>query len=245
MKVAIHQPNFLPWLGYYDKMVRADVFVLLDNIALQKTGGNYTNRAQFLVGGAARWLTVPVSRGTDARARVDQATIAEDGRWRRKIKTTLEQAYGRAAYFGEIMPHLREMLDTPTDLLCEFNLVGVYFLADRLRIPRAKVLRASQLDVEGASTDLLISIVKAVGGEVYLCGAGARGYQDDDKFRAAGIEVEYQNFHPVAYPQGRQEGFVPGLSAVDALMHCGEAAAALIGGGAGPASEAKAAWAAS
>jgi WbqC-like protein family len=242
MKVAIHQPNFLPWLGYFDKMVRADVFVLLDNIALQKTGGNYTNRAQFLVGGAAHWLTVPVSRGTDARARVDQATIAEDGRWRRKIKTTLEQAYARAAYFGELMPRLKEVLDTPTDRLCEFNLAGVYFLAERLGVPQDKLRRASRLDVEGASTDLLISIVKAVGGTVYLCGAGARGYQDDEKFRAAGIEVEYQNFRPRAYPQGRREDFVPGLSAVDALMHCGDAAASLIGDASRADDEAKAAW---
>lgn len=242
MKVAIHQPNFLPWLGYFDKMARADIFVVLDNVALQKTGGHYTNRVQFLIGGEARWLTVPVTRGADARARIDQVTIAEHGPWRRKLKTALEQAYARAAHFGEMMPMVTAILDTPTDRLCELNMAGIHALAERLGIPRDKLRRASRLEVEGAGSDLLISIVKAVGGEIYLCGGGAGGYQEDEKFRAAGIAVEYQNFRPAPYPQGRREDFVPGLSTVDALMHCGAAAAALIGAGTRAATAERATW---
>lgn len=229
MKVAIHQPNFLPWLGYFDKMARADVFVVLDTVALQKTGGHYTNRVQFLVGGEARWLTVPVTRGTDARARIDQVTIADHGPWRRKLKMSLEQAYARAAHFAETAPLIEAQLNAATDRLCDFNMIGIHALAERLGIAREKIRRASRLEVDGAGTALLISIVRAVGGDVYLCGGGAGGYQEDDSFRAAGIEVEYQNFHPRRYPQGQRDRFTAGLSAVDALMHCGAGAAELIG----------------
>jgi hypothetical protein len=229
VRVAIHQPNFLPWLGYFDKMARADVFVLLDTVALQKTGGHYTNRAQFLVGGEARWLSVPVVHGTAARARIDRVTIADRGPWRRKLKMTLQQSYAQATHFAAIMPLVEAVLDMATERLCELNMAGISAIAERLGIRREKIRRASLLDVEGASTDLLIAIVRAVGGDVYLCGGGAGAYQDDSRFRAAGIEVEYQDFRPVPYPQGRRDGFVPGLSAIDALMHCGDAAANLIG----------------
>jgi hypothetical protein len=245
MKVAVHQPNFLPWLGYFDKMARADIFVVLDNVALQKTGGHYTNRVQFLIAGEARWLTVPVTRGADARARIDQVTIADQGPWRRKLKTALEQAYARAAHFAETMPLVSAILETPTDSLCELNMAGILAVGDQLGISRDKLRRAAELEVQGAGTDLLISIVKAVGGDTYLCGAGAGGYQDDEKFRAAGIAVEYQNFQPIAYPQGRRETFVPGLSAVDALMHCGAASAALIGVARERVAEERMAWPAS
>jgi hypothetical protein len=221
MIVAIHQPNFLPWLGWFDKLARADVFVILDNVALQRTGSAYTNRVEMLVSGKRSWLTVPVARGADARERIGEARIIDATPWRRKMRRTIEQSYARAPFFREIMPSLDELFDTDEDRLAAFNMAGIANLARLIGLQGRRLVRASELDVSGSGTDLLIDIVRTLGGDTYLCGGGAGGYQDDAKFAQAGLTLEYQNFRQAPYPQVSSGAFVPGLSTVDALMNCG------------------------
>ncbi len=232
MIVAIHQPNFLPWLGWFDKLARADVFVLLDNVALQRTGGAYTNRVEMLVSGKRAWLTVPVARGADARERISEARIVETTPWRRKIRRAIEQSYARAPFFGEIMPALDALFEPGEDRLAAFNIAGIRTLARLTGLKTEKMIKASDLAVSGSGTDLLIAIVRAAGGDIYLCGGGAGGYQDDAKFTEAGVGLQYQEFHHPTYPQINAGAFVPGLSIVDALMNCGgPGTARLLGAG--------------
>jgi hypothetical protein len=226
--VAIHQPNFLPWLGWFDKLASADIFILLDTVAHQHSGSNYTNRVQILVQGEPSWITVPVERGWDARSRIDQLRVVGALGWRRKIRATLAQSYARAPHFAETMPILDAMLGAETDLLCEINLIGIRVIAEVLGLPSARMVRASELSAEGTATDRLVALVRAVGGDAYLTGHGAGGYQEDAKFVAAGLAVRYQRYVPTPYPQFRTGDFVPGLSAIDALMNCGPEARSLL-----------------
>lgn len=228
MLVAIHQPNFLPWLGWFDKLARADVFILLDNAPHQQTGSNYTNRVQVLVQGEPSWVTVPVVRGREARNRIDQLHVAGPGVWRRKVRATLAQCYAKAPFFDEAMVIVDAMLRAQTDLLCELNLIAIYSMVAALGLPRERMVRASTLGTEGTGTDRLVALVRAVGGDAYLTGHGAGGYQENEKFAAAGIAVHYQRYQPAPYPQLRTGSFVPGLSALDALMNCGARTRSLI-----------------
>jgi hypothetical protein len=172
---------------------------------------------------------VPVEAGSANRARLDATQIADDDRWRDRVRRTFEHAYGRSRGYSTVMPALAEMFVAPTRNLCEFNLIGLRVLARLLGLGDRRMVRASSLNVEGAATDLLISCVRAVSGTAYLAGGGAAGYQEDEKFAAAGLELVSQSFvHPV-YDQAGAEAFVPGLSAIDALMQLGpEAASALL-----------------
>ena len=221
MLVAIHQPNFFPWLGYFDKLARADVFVMLDSVQLSRPGGSYTNRVKVLIGGRPAWITAPVVSGTEARKRIADVPIAENAVWRKKIMRTVAHNYGKAPYFEETMARLEPLIDNPSSLLAQYNLAAIRAFAEPLGIDIAKVVRSSELDVMGKATDLLVAITKAVGGGVYLCGGGAAGYQDDTKFAAAGLEVRYQNFRHPVYSQVRTQEFIPGLSIIDALMNRG------------------------
>lgn len=228
MLVAIHQPNFLPWLGWFDKLASADLLILLDDVPHQQTGSNYTNRVQILAQGEPSWITVPVERGGEARSRIDRLRIAGVPGWRRKMRATLAQSYARAPFFPEAMAIVDAMLSAETDLLCEINLIALRAIAASLGLPRERMVRASDFPVEGAGTDRLVALVRAVGGDAYLTGHGAGGYQEDEKFAAAGIAVRYQRYSPAPYPQLRTGAFVPGLSAIDALMNCGPEAGALL-----------------
>ena len=220
--VAIHQPNFLPWLGYFDKLARADVFVLLDDVQFPRTSkGTWMNRVKLLVGGKPQWVTVPIVRAEGSEREVREVRIDDSQPWRKKTLRTIEVNYRRAPHFNDAFPLVEEILATPTDNLADFNERGVRRLADQLGLDTSKLVRSSTLEARGYATDLMIELTKAVGGTAYLSGGLApEAYQEAEKFTEAGVELVYQNFEPPTYPQP-VEPPVPGLSIVDALMNCG------------------------
>lgn len=219
--VAIHQPNFFPWLGYFDKIARADVFIFLDNVQFPKTGGTWINRAQLVVDGRAEWVTVPIVRAYHGTRTVREMEIDNNSPWRPKLLKTIQMNYARAPFFAAVFPFLAEHVENPTQSLSQYNTAAIRALAAVLRLDQSKFVLGSTLSVEGSSTHLLIAMTQAVGGTAYLCGGGAAGYQRDDEFRAAGIDLIYQDFKHPLYPQVSTAEFVPGLSVIDALMNCG------------------------
>lgn len=218
--VAIHQPNFLPWLGYFDKLARCDVFVLLDTVQFPKKSGTWMNRVQMLVAGRTAWVTVPVVRAYHGLRRVDEMQIDESRPWRRKLLATIEQNYRRASHFEETMPLVTELVMQQHPLLADYNDAGVRRLAEVVGLDSSKFVRASRLDVSGVATDLLIDVTRKVGGDTYLAGGGAGDYQEDEKFARADVRLHYQAFVHPDYPQ-LSERSQPGLSIIDALMNCG------------------------
>ena len=229
--VAIHQPNFFPWLGYFDKIARADVFVVLDHVQFPKTrDGNWTNRVKMDVYGTAAWVTVPLARGYEGFRRIDEMRIDPASPWRRKLLRALQDSYGRAAAFRDVFPAITELVNHPAELVADYNLNAITGICTELDLPTTHLVRSSTLDVDGGKTDLLVNVVRRVGGTSYLAGGGASGYQDDAQLAAAGIEVQYQRFAHPEYPQRAGTTFVAGLSILDALFHCGfRATADLLG----------------
>lgn len=220
--VAIHQPNFFPWLGYFHKIVVADMFIVLDNVQFPKKGGTWSNRVRVFVSGQPAWLTIPVDRAYHGVRRINQVYLKNVYPWRNKILRTLQLNYRRAPFFEEVFPVLFELVKNATNSLAEYNLSLIRTLMKELQFDVSKMILASTLlDAKEKGTELLILLVKAVGGTAYLCGGGAEGYQEDDKFAEAGLELRYQNFQHPVYPQIHTNAFVPGLSIIDPLMNCG------------------------
>jgi hypothetical protein len=224
--VAIHQPNFLPWLGWWDKLARADIFILLDDAQFPKSGATYMNRVQMLVQGRAAWVTVPIVRAYSGTRAIAQMRTDGQRPWRRRILATLEASYGRAPRFDETMAVLEPALGDRTDLLAQYNERALRAIGEHLGLDTKRFARSSELASEGRATGRIISLVRAVGGGAYLAGGGARGYQDDAMFAAAEVDLVQQDFQPRPYGQGGVARFVPGLSIVDALMWQGAAATA-------------------
>jgi WbqC-like protein family len=218
--VAIHQPTFLPWLGWWDKLVRADVFVLLDEVQFSKKGGTWMNRVRLLVGGEPRWVTMPVDRAYAGTRSVREMRIDDSKPWRQKVLTTIRATYGRAPFADDVMPAVQEAVGARTELVAELNERAIRSFAERLEIDTTKIVRQSELAADGHGTQLLVELCRAVGGDAYLSGDGSDGYLDAEAFAVAGLELLFQEFAAPVYPQPT-DTFVPGLSAVDALMNCG------------------------
>lgn len=217
MIVAIHQPNFLPWLGFFYKMVRADMFVLLDSVAFAK--GSYTNRIKIKSAAGPAWLTVPVltSGKLGQPIRETQCTPTVD--WRAKLVRTLETNYGGCPFFGAYGPDVCQIISSSGDSLAELNITLVRHMAAKLDI-HTPVVRSSELRAEGKATELLIAICKELGAETYLSGSGGANYQDEQSFAAAGLKLIYANYRHPTYRQAFGE-FAGGLSIVDLVFNCG------------------------
>jgi hypothetical protein len=231
--VAIHQPNFFPWLGYFSKIARSDVFVFLDDVQFERSSsGTWSNRVRLLVGGRDAWFTVPVKRPHGAVQRVDDVRIDAAQDWVGRFLKTVRTNYSRAPYFDAVFPIIERLCTAAGDRLADFNRTAVLTLWRELGLRSPRFVNASELHVTSSATDRLVDLVKAVGGSAYLVGGGAGGYQQDDRFARAGVRVMYQDFVHPEYPQRGTAAFVPGLSCIDALCQCGFAGtAALLGQG--------------
>lgn len=219
--VAIHQPNFFPWLGYFEKIARSDVFIVLDHVQFQKTGGTWSNRVKLLINGEARWVTAPIVRNYHGVRAINEMEFQPGDPWRDKLLKTISANYTRAPFFRETMELIEPLILNPENNLAQYNGISVIAIAKHLGLPTEKFRWSSEIGVDKQASEMLISLTRAVGGNVYMCGGGAVGYQEDDAFVAADVGLIYQNFqHPVYLQNGTQE-FVPGLSIIDVFMHCG------------------------
>lgn len=218
--VAIHQPNFLPWLGYFAKMAKADTFVVYDSAQFPKTGGTWTNRVKLLMNGVGNWATMPIVRAYSGTRRTDEMLIDDGSPWRSKLLKTVCQNYARAPYFEETFQLTESLINLPETNIARFNEHGIRAVMEVLGLT-TPLVRASEMPVDGAATDALISMVREVGGTAYLSGDGATGYQENEKFTAAGLSLVKMNFAHPTYAQGATAEFVPGLSTIDALMWMG------------------------
>lgn len=242
MIVAAHQPNFMPWLGYFDKMRKADLFIVVDHVQMERQG--FQNRTKIKTGEGPRWLTVPVVQAsrdeTIAEKRVDNS---RDGRfrWGRKAMETLVHAYRGAPHFAAWEPALRSVFDAGWDRLAPLNEALIELCRDGLGI-KTPLVRSSQLGTSGAKSEMVLNMCRAVGAEAYLAGSGAsRGYLDVAAFERAGIRVLWQEFsHPRYVQRPPGAGFEERMTAFDLLFNCGPAAAEILAGApaAAPAAEA-------
>jgi hypothetical protein len=215
LRVAIHQPQYLPWLGYLDKLDRADVFVLLDTVQFKKN--EWQNRNRIRTAQGWQYLTVPVLH--EFPQRLEDVRINNRTDWRRKHVQALETHYGKAPYYREFAPRFQELLSRDWERLAALNEAVLSALTGAFGIT-TPVVKASRYEGRDEPTGRLVDLCRAVGADCYLAGAGGRGYMDLAEFEAAGIAVEFQNFVSPEYAQVYRP-FIVGLSAVDLLFNCG------------------------
>jgi len=216
MVLAAHQPHYLPWLGYFDKMDRAEVFVLLDTVQYEKNG--WQNRNKIKTSKGWQWLTVPVTYKFPAK--ICEVRIDNKARWGKKHWQALVTNYSRAPYFDAYAGFFEETYRDTWDMLVDVNLHVLKFLKDALGI-RTELKLASEMeptreDPNGRLVDLCLQ----VGADTYLAGAGGKDYMDLEAFGREGIEVVFQEYEHPVYPQLYGD-FVPNLSVVDLLFNCG------------------------
>ena len=223
MKVAIHQPHYLPWLGYLAKWAAADLFIVLDIVQYGKHGWQNRNRIKTRDG--ARWLTVPVHAplGTP----IGEVTVDRSQAWAARHLRAIENAYARAPWLGAYREGLRRFYATPWTHLAPLATASALWLAQAFGITTPLRLASELGVVSSHPTRRLVELCRAAGADTYLAGPHGVGYMDLDQFAAAHIGVLAQAYEHPVYGQIHGE-FVPQLSALDLLLTTGEQAIAIL-----------------
>lgn len=222
--LVVLQPGYLPWLGYFDLLKKADVFVHYDDVQFDKHGWRNRNRIKGPKG--AVWLTVPVLHSGRSGQSLLDVEIDNRQNWRRRHISTVTQLYARAAYGVAFLPKLSEIIDRPWSRLLDLDFALIDWLAETLGIA-TRQHRSSELGIDGDRNERLINLCRHFGATRYLSGNAAHDYLDVLAFAAAGIQVAWHDYPHPDYAQLHGD-FVPYLSVLDLLLNKGDASLAVL-----------------
>lgn len=220
MKITIHQPNYLPYLGFFDKMRNADIFVIYDDAQFNKEDFQHRNRIRIFHGW--KWLTVPVEKKLIPikEIKIRNELTNKGLKWSNAQLKEIRESYRDTPHYKRYENKLEEIFMKKYDKLIDLNLEIISFLMDAFKI-KTKLVFSSELGFTSRSTQRLVEIVESLGGDTYLSGSMGKSYLDTSQFSKKGINLEFQDFkHPV-YKQN-YEGFIPNMSSIDILFNIGE-----------------------
>lgn len=217
--VVIHQPDFLPYLGFFHRFLHADLWVILDTAQfVSGTSRSWMNRDKIKTPQGEKWITVAVQKAPRG-SKINEIMLSSEVDWRTDNLNLITQNYRLAPFFEEILPLIRGLYAYKSGKLIDFAVKSIEMLLGLFAIDIGIVF-ASSLSPAGRSNEMLADILKKVNATTYLSGVGARNYYDPRPFDEAGINVVWQDFkHPV-YSQLHGD-FIPYLSSIDMLFNCG------------------------
>lgn len=238
MIVVGHQPNYLPYLGFFDKVGRCDRFVLVDNTQFVKRGPfGWIHRNRIRTREGSSWLTVPVRTHGKFTQKILEVEIDNQLPWGRKHWRTLLTNYRKAPHFAAHADFFEAAYLKQWILLVDLNVALIEYLLRALGLTTPVVL-ASRLGVEGKGTEYVIDLCRKTSATIYVSGKHGRDYLDTAAVAAAGVDLRFQEYAHPEYAQSRPGPFVPYCSIVDLLFHHGpESLAILSRGGAGAPAE--------
>ena len=218
MRTVIHQPDFAPYLGFFDRLKKASLFIVLDHVQFVQSSRSWTHRDKFLTPNGPKWLTIGIQK-TSRHSPINTICMSEVSCWREKHLAFLYENYKNADRFREAFPIIEELYGLRTSSLVDFNLNIIKAMCGLLEI-NTPVIMSSSLEPVGAKTDLIIDLLLKTASRSYLSGVGAKAYTQEELFARNNIQLEWQNFDHPTYAQ-TQSGFEPYLSCFDALLNCG------------------------
>jgi len=219
MIVSIHQPQFMPWLGYFDKIRQSDTFVFLDTVQFKKN--EFQNRNKIKTAQGWMWLTVPVSYKYPQH--LDEVMINDGVDWRKKHIRTLTINYQKSTYFHSLFSDIKQFYAAhheTVETIAAFNSGSVTMLLKLLGLIKDTVLASALGDLPDEPSERLAAICATIGADTYLSGAGGKTYLDQVPFNSRGIKVVFQEFRHPVYPQLYGD-FIPNLSLLDLIFNCG------------------------
>ncbi len=215
MIMSAHQPAYLPWLGYFDKIRRSDIFIFLDTVQYEKN--SFTNRNKIKSQNGPIWLSIPVIKTDHFDKIMSEMPINNQSHWKRKHLNSIQMSYSKAPRFKELFPKIQDLYSKDHENIVDVTWDHLMFWLDVLNI-HTKIIKSSSLDVVSKKSDFVFDLCNVVDADHYISGAMGKDYLEIEKFENAGITVEFQNYkHPV-YKQLFGE-FIPNMGIVDFAMN--------------------------
>lgn len=215
MKISIHQPQYLPWAGYINKIFLSDVFVFLDDVQYKKN--EWQNRNRIKGPNGVIWISVPVHYSFGQK--INELKIDNTVLWYKKQRKTIEECYRKSAFFDEFFPYIKKIYEKEYRYLVDLNVDSVMAIINYLNIKR-KIIFSSSLNITSQKTDRIIDICKTLKADTYISGQGAKDYLIAEKFKEHNINLCFQEYRVKPYKQLWGD-FVENLSIVDMIFNIG------------------------
>ncbi len=220
MIVSICQPAYLPWLGYFNRIARSDLAIVLDNVMLERSSSTrFTNRNKIMTAQGPIWLTVPVKTAGLGQPLISQVAIDADQGWERKHMKAINQAYGKTKFYTDHKNWFECFYQTRWTQLAPMLRESTSYLLDVIGIKTQRIF-SSDLNVTGEKSELILNICRHVNAKTYISGPFGRNYLDLQSFKKLDINVLFDNYAHPQYPQ-LHGGFEPHMSVIDLLFNCG------------------------
>jgi len=217
--VVIHQPDFLSYLGFFHRLLHADLYIVLDDVQFVKgTSQSWMNRDKIKTQNGEKWLTVNVQKAPSG-TNINEILLNDTLNWKKQNLDLLTQNYKKAEYFDEIYPYIEELYNSKHTKLSDFNMGSIHIL-NKLFDINIDIVYSSNLITTKTKSERLVELLTQVDATHYLSGVGARDYHEDKPFNDANIKVIWQEFKHPTYTQLYGD-FIPYLSSVDMLFNCG------------------------
>ena len=218
-KVAIMQPTYLPWAGYFGLMMASDIFIFLDNVQFQKRGWQQRNQIKTLKGNL--FLTVPVKTKNRYNQFVNEVEVDNSTDFKKNHFKSIELNYNKTDFFKQYELELKEIYNKKYDKLVTLNYNLIYWIKEKLNI-RTKLIKSSDFEKQGNKDELIANLVEKVNSKNYLFTEGSKDYILDSKiFHYKKIKLTKFNFNIEVYKQ-QYENFLPYMSIIDLLFNLGE-----------------------
>lgn len=230
MILSVHQPQYIPWLGYFNKIAKSGCFVFLDQV--QYKPREFQNRNKIRTKDGWIWLSIPVVSKGLGRQKVSDVLIDNTFPWARKHLVSLKVCYGSANFFQEYFPFFQQVYAKKWERLADLNVHIINYILKELSISKP-IYFASQLAIASKGTDLTIKICQKLKADIYFSGIGGKDYLEEEKFEKTNIKLIYQNFmHPVYQQQFMKDksDFLPCMSILDLLFNEGPKSREILGG---------------
>ena len=227
MRVSIHQPNFLPWIGLFHRIYLSECFVIFDHV--QAMGGkSWLSRNRILIGGQKRWITMPVRKTGRFGQRINEVEINYETNFLEKHLRTLELNYKKAKFFDEFFPILEKVYTKRTKYISHFNSLFIMEVTKFLGLERVFIHSSDLLETYPdldllKGNELILEICRKIEATQYISGTGCLDFINPKSFQKIGIEFYFQNFVHPNYSQHKAIDFVSHLSIIDALFSVGKA----------------------
>ena len=221
MIVSISQPAYMPWLGYFNRIAKSDMSIVLDNVMLERSSKTrFTNRNKIKTERGWNWLTVPVKTAGLGQPLICDVVLDMDQNWQDKHRKSIFQSYNNSphfephrewfeGFFSQKFTYLAPMLNDLTSHLLETLNINT------------PMLFSSKMGIKGEKSELILNLCKNVGATTYLSGPFGKDYLDAEAFEEAGINLDFDDYVHPTYSQIHGE-FVPFMSIIDLLFNCGD-----------------------
>lgn len=217
--VVIHQPDFMPYLGFFHRLIHADIFVILETAQyVDGTSRSWMSRDKIKTEKGEQWIKVCVQKAP-RQTPIKDILLVEDDKWKKNNLGLLHQNYRKAPFYKEVLPYVEKLYSGEYKYFWNFSFASIKMLMELFDID-IETRFSSDLDPQGKNNEMIVDIMNKLGAKTYLSGTGAEDYYDPEVYEKAGIRVIWQDFkHPV-YPQQFGE-FIPYLTSLDLLFNCG------------------------